>query len=105
MGGCELVAADGRSALLCAAKDGAAELQHAFDHLIGGLTHHQLFAAEQSDDGVRRLLDIFDEVGVERQACVVQAGELDHRRLSIGGTDSASISAKFAECFSLPQNI
>src|SRR5208283_697038 len=85
MGVCELVAAGGRSAILCASKDSAAELQHAFDHLPGGLAHHQLLAVEQGDDGVRRLLDIFDEVGVERQARVVQAGELDHRRPRPGG--------------------
>src|SRR5271157_3479792 len=76
----ELVAAGGRTAILGAANDGAAELQDTFDHLPSGLAHHQLLAVEQGNDRVWRLLDIFDEVGVERQARVVQAGELDHRR-------------------------
>src|SRR5271157_4519773 len=49
MGIGELVAAGGRSAILGAANDGAAELQDTFDHLPSGLEHHQLLAVEQGN--------------------------------------------------------
>src|SRR5271167_5038204 len=66
--------------------DGATKLQHPLDHLTGGFTHHELLAVEQRDDRVRGLLDILNKVGVERQAGIVQANELDHRRPRLGGT-------------------
>src|SRR5271165_1206258 len=80
----KFVAAGAEGAILSAAHDGAAKLQDAVDHLSGGFTHHELLAVEQRDDRVRRLLDVLNKVGVERQAGIVQAGELDHRRPRLG---------------------
>jgi hypothetical protein len=97
----KFVAASARAAISDAAHDGPAKLQHSFDHLIGGLAHHQLFAVEQSYDGVRRLLDVLNKVGVERKAGVVQAGKLDHRRPRVGENDSGRTSAKVAECLNV----
>ena len=51
----------------------------ALDHVVDMGCHDQLLTVEKSDDGIRRVLDRFDEVGIHDELRAVQARHIDHR--------------------------
>ena len=48
-------------------------------------TNDNFFAIYQSDDSIGSLLDKLDQVGVDDQRVIVEAGELDHVWLLCSG--------------------
>lgn len=62
----------------------APELNYARYDLLGTLSHDDLLAAGQSEDGVRRILDELDEVGVDRKVLAIESGEMNHKILFSG---------------------
>ena len=51
---------------------------HTFDDVVNECLDDQLLAVEQCDDGIRRVLDRLDEVGVHDKLGSVQARHVDH---------------------------
>ncbi len=61
-----------------AGRDGAAEFDHPFDYLGGGLEHHQLLPSGQTNDRVGGRLERLDQVRVEHQRQTIEAREVNH---------------------------
>ena len=59
-------------------EDGPAKLDDFFENLLSGFEDHNFFTGDESENSVRGVLDEFDEVGIDRQGVIVEAGELDH---------------------------
>lgn len=64
------------------------ELNDALEDLLSGLAHQDFFSVEQCDDRVRALLHEFDQVGIDGDARVVEASELDHGDTAISTGDT-----------------
>ncbi len=58
--------------------DGAAKFDDAVDNFVDGFADEQFFAIDEGDDGVGRLLNQLDEIGIHRHAASVQSGQLNH---------------------------
>jgi hypothetical protein len=65
------------------------KLSNPLQHLVDGFAHNQLFAREQSDHGIRRVLNKFDQVRIDQKRLIVQSSQVDHvcfrSRLAISG--------------------
>src|ERR1035438_1609559 len=57
------------------------ELHDALHHCIGGLANAENLSGGQRDHGVRRDIDVLDQIRVEDHGREVQAGQPDHRAL------------------------
>src|SRR5215469_7113704 len=53
------------------------------NHLARALAHDNLFSVKQGECGVRRRLDVLNEIAVDDQRIAVEAGEFDHRGLAL----------------------
>src|SRR5208337_4973343 len=56
----------------------AAELYHPFENVLGTFANDNLLAIHQREDGIGGLLDELDQVGIDHQRVIVEAGKLDH---------------------------
>src|SRR5580704_7236240 len=56
----------------------ASEVDDAGEHFADFFENHNFFARDQSDQGVRRLLDELDQVGIDGEGLVVETRELNH---------------------------
>ena len=54
-------------------------LEGAAHDLGRGLAHDQFVSGDESDDGVRVLLDEFEQLGVDDDGMSIEPGEFDHR--------------------------
>src|SRR6266851_5243206 len=54
----------------------------AFDDVVDQSLDDELFAVEEGNDGIRRVLDRFDEVSVHDKLRAVQARHIDHKTSS-----------------------
>jgi D-glycero-D-manno-heptose 1,7-bisphosphate phosphatase len=66
-----------------------AKLDNFFQNLLRGLQHDDFFTAYEGKDGVRSLLDEFDEIGIDHQGVIVEARELDHSESNLGRAEKA----------------
>ena len=74
-------------------KNGAAELNDAFQHFLRAFADHDLLAGYKRDDSVRRLLHEFHQVRIHSDRVIIKAGQLDHAWLLLsaaGNEDSGS---------------
>ena len=53
-------------------------VDRALHHFVEGFLDHHLVAVVTADDGVRRLLDVADLLGVDDKRLAVETGEGDH---------------------------
>ncbi len=57
---------------------GAPEVDDPGKDFIGFFEHYNFFAGDQRDQGVRGLLDELDEIRIDGERFVIEAGELNH---------------------------
>jgi hypothetical protein len=65
-------------------QDRAAEIDHATQHFTGSFQYEDLLSIDQSDNGVGRLLDELNEVGIYSERVVIESSELNHAGDSAG---------------------
>jgi hypothetical protein len=56
-----------------------AKFDHSLNHFIRGFQHNEFLSAGEADDGVRRRLDMLDEIRVQDQSHMVDSSQMDHR--------------------------
>jgi len=82
-------------------ENGPAKFNDSIQNLLRAFEHHNFFAAYESENGVRSFLDEFDEVGIDHQRVIVEAGELDHSgsnpwRIEVSRS-GAAVKARFTD--------
>ena len=61
-----------------ASENGAPEGHNFLEYLVAGFADHHFFTGDESDDGIRRRLNEFDQVGIYEERLAVQSGQLNH---------------------------
>src|ERR1700722_14567237 len=74
--------ADFSSGMVFYLENAAAERDHAANQFFRILQHDQLLTVGQTDQSVRRGLDVLNEIGVEPQRNVIDTCDFDHRESS-----------------------
>jgi hypothetical protein len=67
----------------------ALEFDYPADHFVGIFEHHEFLSVDQADHGVRGRFNVLDQVRIEDQRRVVDAGYVNHR----GGRSLQRLSA------------
>src|ERR1700722_4927194 len=80
-------------------QDRTAEFDDLADNLLGRFHHPQLLAGDQRDHGIGGLIDVFDQIRVEDQARVTDAGKFDLRPLK--SARPLVHAALYGECISM----
>src|SRR5271157_3943552 len=59
-------------------EDAPPEFDNTPYHFFGGLTHPQNLSGGQRNHGIRRHVDMFDQIGVQNHGSAIQASQPDH---------------------------